>query len=53
MRAHVRDLPTAQQLSGRATGATCVCREHYQPRQVGERADTWYKRIQPTETVEL
>ena len=30
-----------------------VCREEYRRRQVGECADTWYKRIQPSETVEL
>ena len=36
------------------TGATCVCREDYRRRQVGECVDTWYKPcIQPTETVEL
>ena len=28
-------------------------REDYRQRQVGECADTWYKQIQPTETVEL
>ena len=37
---------------------TCViynvgCRENYGRRQVGEYTDTWYKRIQPAETVEL
>ena len=30
-----------------------VCRGDYQWRQVGECADTWYKRIQPTERLEL
>ena len=30
------------------TGATRVCYEDYRRRQVGECADTWYKRIQPT-----
>ena len=36
--------------TARKTGATCVCRKDYRWRQVGECADTWYKRIQPTET---
>ena len=39
--------------SARTTGATRVYREDYQQRQVGEYADTWYKWIQLTETVEL
>ena len=30
-----------------------LCREDYWRRQVGECADTWYKRIQPTGKVEL
>ena len=29
-----------------------VCREDYRRRQVGECADTWYKQIRPTETVD-
>ena len=32
---------------------TRVCREDYRRRQVGECTNTWYKRIQHTETVEL
>ena len=52
--AHVHDLQLhALDWTARTTGATCVCCEGYQRRQVGECADTWYKRIQPTETVEL
>ena len=35
------------------TGATRVFCEDYRRRQVDECADTWYKRIHPTETVEL
>ena len=35
------------------TGATRVFCEDYRRRQVDECADTWYKRIQPAETVEL
>ena len=30
-----------------------ACREDYQWRQVGKCAGIWYKRIQPTETVEV
>ena len=35
--------------------STRVCREDYRRRQVhvGECTDTWYKQIQPTETVDL
>ena len=42
----MRDLQL--RLNSRMTGAIRVCREDYQQRQVGECADTWYKRIQPT-----
>ena len=52
-RAHVHDLQLqTARMTGHA-GATHVCREDYRQRQVGECADTWYKRIQPTETVDL
>ena len=51
-RAHVRDLQLhALDWTARTTGATRVCHEDYRRRQVGECTDTWYKQIQPTETV--
>ena len=46
----MRDL---QLHSARMTGATRVFCEDYRRRQVDECADTWYKRVQPAETVEL
>ena len=53
--AHVHDLQLhihALDWTTRTTGATRVCHEDYWQRQVGECADIWYKRIQPTEIVE-
>ena len=58
-RAHMRNLqlraPTIDWTARTtiACGATRVCCEDYWWRKVGECADTWYKWIQPTETVKL
>ena len=49
----MRDLQLQTAMMTGHAGATHVYREDYQRRQVGECADTWYKRIQPTETVDL
>ena len=46
LHAYVHDLQL--RLNSRTTGATRVCHKDYRERQVGECADTWYKRIQPT-----
>ena len=47
--AHVRGLQL--DWTARTTVATRVCCEDYRRRQVGKCADTWYKRIQPTQIV--